>query len=130
MQPTIEYEPLVRKLLEKSQQGRLNWEEARRREETHGMLLGPVEPPIYFTCTVEDQYTFESEKTDEGYKLTIKDSEGVEFFSITGEEAIVYDDPKKEELFNMLRDLYELARYKALSVDEKLATATGLLDKV
>ena len=130
MQTTIEYEPIIRKLLEKSEQGRLNWVEARRREETHGMILGPVEPPIYFTCTVEGQYTFDSERTDEGYKLTIKDSGGVEFFSITGEQAVVYDDPKKEELFNMLRDLYELARNKALNVDEKLATATVLLDKI
>jgi hypothetical protein len=30
----------------------------------------------------------------------------------------------------MLRDLYELARNKALNVDEKLATATGLLDRI
>jgi hypothetical protein len=58
------------------------------------------------------------------------DSEGNELFSITGEEAVLYGDPKKEELFNMLRDIFELARKKAFKVDEKIATAAGLLDKV
>ena len=131
MQATVAYEPFVKKLLEKSEQGRLNWVERRRPEvDSHAMLLGRVDSLTYFTCTVEGEYTFESERTDEGYKLTIKDSKGVEFFSITGEQAIVYDDPKKEELFSMLRDLYELARNKALNVDEKLATAAVLLDKI
>ena len=115
MQATIEYEPVVTKLLEKSQQGRLNWEKRGWRE---------------FACEIEGQYTFASTETEDGYGLTMKDSFGDVIFSISSEEAIVYDDPKKEELFNMLRDLHELARKKALNVDEKIATATGLLDKI
>jgi len=114
MQATIEYEPIVMKLLEKSEQGRLNWERG----------MGG------FFCKIERQYTFASTETDDGYELTMVDSAGDVIFSITGERAIVYDDPKKEELFNMLRDIYELARKKALNVDEKIATATGLLDKI
>ncbi|MGA3165317.1 MAG: hypothetical protein ABSF14_04280 [Terriglobia bacterium] len=115
MQATVEYEPIVRKLLEKSEEGRLNWEKKR---------WGG------FSCTIEEQYTFNAVKTADGYQLTMMDSQGDEMFSIAGEEAVVYDDPKKEELFTTLRDLYELARKKALNVDEKIATAAGLLDKV
>jgi hypothetical protein len=116
MQATVEYEPIVRKLLEKSEQGRLNWEKKR--------FVGG------FRCTIDGQYTFNATRTDEGFRLSMEDSEGDEMFSITGEEAVVYDDPEKEKLFKTLRDIYELARKKALSVDEKIATAAGLLDKV
>jgi hypothetical protein len=115
MQAIVEYEPIVKKLLEKSEQGRLNWEK-------HGWGG--------FVCTIEGAYRFRSLKTDGYYELTMTDSQGDEMFSITGEQAVVYDDPKKEELFITLRDLYELARKKALNVDEKIATAVGLLDKV
>ncbi len=117
MEATVDYEPVVAKLLEKSQQGRLNWERGFSRRAS-------------FTCAIEGGFTFESEKGDDGYQLTMKDPEGNEIFSITGEEAVVYDHPKKEELFNTLREIYDLARKKALNIDEKLATAAGLLDKV
>jgi hypothetical protein len=115
MQATVAYEPFVRKLLEKSEQGRLNWEKNR---------FGG------FGCSIDGQYTFKAARTDEGFRLSMMDSEGDEMFSVSAEEAIVYDDPEKENLFRMLRDLYELARKKALNVDEKIATAAGLLDKV
>jgi hypothetical protein len=115
MQATIEYEPIVSKLLEKSGQGRLNWEKR---------VAGG------FSCTIEGQYTFRALKNDDGYRLTMVDSAGDVMFSLTGEEAIVYDDPEKERLFNTLRDIYELARKKALNVDEKIASAAGLLDKI
>jgi hypothetical protein len=115
MQAIIEYDPVVTKLLEKSQLGRLNWEKS---------------PLGGFFCEIEGEYTFESKRTEDGYELTMRDSAGDEILSITGEQAIVYDHPKKEELFNMLRDLYELARKTALSIDEKIATAAGLLDRI
>jgi hypothetical protein len=115
MQATIDYEPVITKLLEKSRQGRLNWEKGEWRE---------------FVCKIEGQYTFASKRTDEGYALTMRDSEGNVILSISGEQAVVYDDPKKEELFNMLRDLHVLARKKALNIDEKLASAALLLDNI
>jgi hypothetical protein len=135
MQATVEYEPIVKKLLEKSEQGRLNWVKAIPPEGAGWMVFKepgarPIRPPALFTCTVEDEYKFESRRTEDGFELTMKDSEGDEVFSIAAEQAVLYDDPKKEELFNMLRDLYELARKKALNVDKKIATATGLLDKI
>lgn len=115
MQATVEYEPIVKKLLEKSEQRRLNWERT-------GWGT--------FRCTIEGQYTFSAGKTDGRYRLSMEDSQGDEMFSIAGEEAVVYDDPEKEKLYGTLRDLYELARKKALNVDEKIATAAGLLDKI
>jgi hypothetical protein len=115
MQATIEYEPIIRKLLEKSEQGRLNWEKTGWGS---------------FRCTLEGQYTFNARKTDDGFRLSMDDSQGDEMFSIIAEEAVVYDDPEKEKLYSTLRDLYELARKKALNVDEKIAIAAGLLDKI
>jgi hypothetical protein len=115
MQATIEYEPIVAKLLEKSQQGRLNWEKRGWAE---------------FACAIERQYRFTSTATSDGYELKMEDSEGNVIFSITGEQAVVYDDPKKEEVFNTLRDLYQLARKKALNIDEKLASAAVFLDSI
>jgi hypothetical protein len=138
MQATVEYEPIVRKLLEKSEQGRLSWEKGELPIDVFsnssyvrfaGVTLIQPRPKI-FHCAVEGRYIFQSRKTDQGYQLTMLDSDGNELFSITGEEAVVYDDPEKEKLFGMLRDIFELARKKALNVDEKIATAAGLLDKV
>lgn len=138
MLATVDYEPIVKKLLEKSEQGRLNWEEGdlpvdKFINSSYTQFAGVtvIKPrPKVFHCTVEGRYVFQSRRTDQGYQLTMLDSEGNELFSISGEDAVLYDDPKKEVLFNMLRDIFELARKKALNVDEKLATATGLLDKV
>jgi len=138
MQATIEYEPIVRKLLEKSEQGRLNWEKGELPvddfgDSSYATFAGVtvIQPrPKVFHCTVEGRYIFQSRRIDQGYQLTMLDSEGNELFSITGEEAVVYEDSKQEELFNMLRDIFELARKKALNVDEKIATAAGFLDKV
>jgi hypothetical protein len=115
MQATVEYEPIIKKLLEKSEQGRLNWVKQ----------IGGG-----FGCTIENQYRFVSDKTDDGIRLTMLDSQGDMMFSISAAEAVVFDDSEKEKLFAMLRDLYELARKKALNVDEKIATAAGLLDKI
>jgi hypothetical protein len=115
VQATIEYEPVVKKLLDKSEQGRLNW----------------VKNPLGgLFCEIEGQYSFGLAETDDGYELTMVDPDQNVIFSIAGERAVVYDDPKKEGLFNMLRDLYQLARKKALNVDEKIATATGILDRI
>jgi len=115
MEATIDYEPIVTKLLEKSREGRLNWEK---------------DPLGQFACRIEGEYVFTSKTTEDGYGLTMEDSEGNVIFSITAEQDVVFAEPKQEELFNMLRDIYQLARKKALNVDEKIATAAGLLDRV
>jgi hypothetical protein len=130
MQATVEYEPLVKKLLEKSEQGRLNWEKIEPRVGPYLPVEGIEPDPPYFACALEGQAFFQSRRTDQGYQLIMKDQKGNELFSITGEEAVLYDDPKEEELFKMLRDIYELARKKALNVNEKIATAVGLLDRI
>jgi len=120
MQATVEYEPVVTKLLEKSRQGRVNWE---RRGVKNGWRQ--------FECTIEGQYTFSLARTDdEGYELAMRDSERDIIFSVKSGSAIVYRDAKEAELASTLRDLYELVRKRALNVDEKIATATGLLDRI
>jgi hypothetical protein len=136
MQATVEYEPIVKKLLEKSEQGRLNWERGELPADSLGLTplrWGPMQPqprPTIFHCEIEGRYTFQLRKIDQGYELVMLDSDGQEMFSIMGESAVVYDDPAKQELFEMLRSIFELARKKALNVDEQIAAATTLLDKI
>src|ERR1017187_626830 len=106
MQATVEYEPIVRKLLEKSEQGRLNWEKGELPVDVFSIDFPPfvggvvIQPrPRVFHCRVEGQYIFQSRRIDQGYQLTMLDSDGNELFSITSEEAVLFDEPKKEEVF-------------------------------
>ncbi len=114
MPAVLDYEPIIRKLLEKSEEGRLAWEKRN----------------WPFVCTIDGQYTFEVARDGDTYSLTMKDSMGEDIFSVSREQEVVYREPKDKELLGMLRDLYELARRKALNVDEKLATVSALLDCV
>ena len=114
MQSTLEYAPVIEKLLDKSKQGRLPWETAHYR---------------YFRCTL-DQYTFGISQTDSGYILNMQDSAHNEIFSLSAQDEVLFPSPEKERLYNELSELYELARRKALKVDEKLAGVSALLDKV
>ncbi len=59
----------------------------------------------------------------------MKDSGGDLIFQIDAHAQIVFDDPEKEAMFSLLRDLFELARRKALAVEQKLAEVSALLDK-
>jgi hypothetical protein len=114
MPSTLEYLPVIEKLLGKSRQGRLPWETAHYRQ---------------FRCTL-DQYTFAVSQTDSGYSLNMLDSDQNEIFSINVQDEVLFMKPENETLYNELTELYELARRKALKVDEKLAGVSALLDRV
>ncbi len=116
MPSVLDYEPIITKLLEKSEQGRLKWEKPRF--------------STYFECTIDEQYRFKTERSGDGYLLRMEDKDGAEIFTVTAEEQVVFKSGEEEKLFEKIRDIHELARRKALNVDEKLATVTSLLDKV
>ena len=46
------------------------------------------------------------------------------------QEEIYFSDPKRKEMFELLSDLYEVARRKALNLPDKLANVAELLDKI
>jgi hypothetical protein len=113
MPSTLDYTPVIEKLLDKSRQGRLPWEPYEYQQ---------------FRCTV-DQYTFTIRQRDSGYTLRMHDSDLNEIFSLNAEDEVVFTG-ESAKVYNDLSELYELARRKALKVDEKLAGVSALLDKV
>jgi hypothetical protein len=110
----LQYEPIIDKLLEKTKAGRVPWEDYGQNE---------------FRCDV-DQYKFHVWKFDDGYGLRMEDERQRVLFSVRAEEEIIYLQPEKERAFQLLSDLFELARRKALNVPDKLAGVAQLLDKI
>jgi hypothetical protein len=110
----IDSRPIVEKLFEKTAAGRISWEGYGRR----------------FTCTLEQEYTFEISKSDDAFALVMKDAGGNEIISEYQQEEIIFHDHARAELFDTLKELFELARRKALGVEEKVSGAVKLLDKI
>jgi hypothetical protein len=110
----IDSRPIVEKLLEKTAAGRISWGGYGKR----------------FACTLEQEYTFEISRIDEGFALVMKDAGGNEIISEYQQEEIIFHDHAKAELFDTLKDLFELARRNALGVEEKVSGAAKLLDKI
>lgn len=115
----LEYKEIAAKLLEKTKAGKLTWSELEgRRSDT-------------FYCDLDNQYTFSIWKEGDSYGLNMKpQSSSTVLFSIKEEEEIYFSDPRKKEMFELLSDLYELARRKALNLPDKLANVAELLDKI
>jgi hypothetical protein len=113
MPSTLDYAPVIEKLLDKSRQGRLPWESGQYRQ---------------FRCTL-DQYTFAVSQTDSGYTLSMLDSDQNEIFSLGVQDEVVFTG-ESARLYQDVGELYELARRKALKVDEKLAGVSALLGRV
>jgi hypothetical protein len=113
MPSTLDYAPVIEKLLDKSRQGRLSWDKGYLKD---------------FRCTI-DQYTFVVSAADSGYGLSMLDSDQNEIFSLNLQDEVIFSGENRR-LFDEVSELYELARRKALKVDEKLAGVSELLDKV
>jgi hypothetical protein len=115
----LEYKEIIDKLIEKTKAGKVTWSEL----EGHGS--------DQFYCDLENQYQFLSWKTGDTYGLTMREqSSSREFFSVKIEEEIYFSDPRRKQLFELLSDLYELARRKALNLPDRLANVAELLDKI
>jgi len=112
MSVALDYEPIVRKLLDKSQEGKIAWE---KDYDPYGQPR-----PGHLVCGLQEN-RFEIVQVEDTYVLRMKDSEGDVIFQVDAQDEIVFDDPKKREMFTLLYDLFELARRKALAVDQKLA---------
>ncbi len=122
MPPVIDYTPVVQKLLRRSEEDKVPWAKAGRNAFIcrFGRFDGQDSDPI----------TFEIASVEDTYILRMTDEFGDEIFSLSAQDEIVFGDQEKSKLFETLRDLYELARRKALGVNEKLAHASQLLDAI
>jgi len=110
----LETEPIIIKLLEKTRDGRVDW----------GMWGDG------YRCSLDEEYFFFIHKAEDSYVLSMNDRESNEIFQEVAREEIYYNDPRKEERVELFRDLFELARRKAVKVGEKIASAYSSLEKI
>ena len=116
MRDMTEYSPIIQKLLDRTREGKVAWEEATRGFKAQVGL-----------------YTFRVFSSDEGgdttVRLTMRDDRDSEIFEVT-----LTDDPptiaQYRQIVANLKEIYELARRKALNVEEKLGEVSGLLDQM
>lgn len=119
----VEYSPIVRKLLERTKQGRVQWQGG----------LGA------FSCTLGSEkkensleFTLSTAATSlinyDVRFLVMTDVNGNELFRV--EASDLPTSPQEEEMSGLIYELYDLARKQALKVDEKLGLASNLLDRV
>jgi hypothetical protein len=126
-----EYKEIVKKLLEKTRQGRVEWSADLPRDS--------------FTCTLGDpgqnafrsrilpnesefSFTVATSDIDGQPVLTMLDGSRNEIFRATSNDLPT--SPDEEETSALLNELYELARRKALKIEHKLDLASALLDRV
>jgi len=116
-----EYKAIIQKLLEKTRAGRVAWAEGGDQ--------------FQFRCNLSEdlpggeEYVVYIRTTENGYALRMAVHQRI-LFSVAAEEEIVYRDPEKKEIFDILSELYELARRRALNIPERLASVAELLDRL
>jgi hypothetical protein len=119
MAEPLDYRNVLEKLRDKTQAGRVGW------RVVPGYVAGDT-----FECDLE-QYKFTVWRDSDGFiarmeVLNVPSS----IFTVRAEEQIIYRSDESRQMYELLSDLYELARRKALSVPEKLADVAELLDRI
>lgn len=116
MSDVTEFAPVIEKLLERTREGKVAWE-----EQTFG-----------FGTRVKSYEFIISKSEDQGdITITVRmlDDRGSEIF-----EVKLTDDPqtlaKHRQFVAVLKELFELARRKALNVEQKVDEASQLLDQM
>ena len=110
----LKTEPIITKLLEKTRKGRVEW----------------TKWGGGYRCSLDDVYYFEVSKVEDSFLFSMKDDMGSDIFEEAAREEIYYADSRAEERVEMFRDLYELARRRALNADAKIAEAFSSLEKI
>ncbi len=110
----LETEPIIAKLLEKTREGRVDWEK-----------WGSG-----YRCAIDNEYFFVVSKIEDSFLFSMRDNLDDEIFQEIAREEIYYKDPRDEERLEIFRDLYELARRKAVNADKKIAGAFSSLEKI
>jgi len=122
-----EQNEIIRKLLEKTRQGRVHWEQANASGEVQ--YLGSRET---FRCSLgpegPNSFSFEvGHDTIQGW-LSMTDQGGSQIFRVEANDLPT--SPEEEETSTMIEELYDLARRQVLKIDQKLVLASTLLDRV
>ena len=107
--------PILEKLWEKTRQGKLPW------------IEGDFDS---FSCELDAEYILEVFRRKDGYGLRMMDRYRKELAALKAEDELIFRDMERKQVFERLKDVYELARRQALNIPEKLATVSHLLDRV
>jgi hypothetical protein len=129
-----EYKDIIKKLLEKTRQGRVEWMTELgsnnsfryamgASERSRSIIARPDEEEGNFSFTVTP-----SETNDSCPILTMWDYSGNEIFRAVSNDLPT--SPEEEEMSQMIGEIYELARRQALKIEQKLVWASTLLDRV
>ncbi|HKN70439.1 MAG TPA: hypothetical protein VJX30_05395 [Terriglobales bacterium] len=134
----IEYKDIIKKLLEKTRQGRVEWTtevgrnsfrstigapETRNALAARAGIARPNEEEKNFSFTVTTSRADDSCPT-----LIMWDHSNNEIFRVMSNDLPT--SPEEEEVSQMIDEIYELARRQALKIEQKLEWASTLLDRV
>lgn len=112
------YEPVIDKLVQKSEAGTLPWK--------------PTFNENTFIVALEGEVTFEVTRLEDGgFAFVMKDKDGKKIIDMNSHKREVFHEDYVDEdrFFPTLGRLHEAARVTALEVDKKLDVAQHLLDK-
>jgi hypothetical protein len=127
-----EYKGIIKKLLEKTREGRVGWVEDAFNHNSFSYSVGepkdrnriiarPTEPDAF-------SFTVASGGTDGMLSLTMRDQSEHEIFRAEADDLPT--SPDEAEISTLLEELYDLARRQALKIEQKLEVAATLLDRV
>jgi len=123
-----DYSSIALKLLEKTKAGKVEWQPT----STHfGEIV--YEGSEFFRAELTEGFRFEIGRTrstgDTTYSLTMRDEQGTDVFTLS-----LTDDPdtmfNQRRLYEGLAELYEVARRKALKVDQKVERVSEILERI
>jgi hypothetical protein len=112
------YEPVIDKLLNKSEAGAVPWK--------------PTYEEDTFVAALEGEVTFEIRRLDDGgYQFLMKDQNDKKIIEMACHDRMPghFDYVNDDRYFEKVSRLFEAARVKALDVDRKLTVAEALLDR-
>lgn len=126
----LEHKRILEKLKAKSLEGRISWKTVSFEDNR-------------FECDLEN-YKFTVWKREDRFGALMEESDSpppagsiggfgsspVILFSVEADEEIIFRSDERRETYELLSDIYEVARRKALNVPEKLAGVAELLDKI
>ncbi len=117
-----EYKEIVRKLLDKTRQQRVAWEQAF--SSSFRCNVGSGEGGNFsFTISANSE-----PGAGESLWLRMSDESNNTIFRVTTNDLPT--SPEEEETSQMIEELYDLARRQALKIEQKLELASTLLDRV
>jgi len=117
-----EYKDVVKKLLDKTRQRKVEWEQAYSSSFRCTLPGGPES--FHFTISYRAGSNFEAE----AFTLQMSDQRENTIFAVSTNDLPT--SPVEEEVSQMIEEIYELARRQALKIEIKLEQASALLDQV